>query len=177
MKRNSKSAAFRLPIETTDGVFVAHYSERGLVALDFPGRGSGPGKPPAAVPAPVQQWHSLTVKALTAALAGSATGESAPLDWSGSTEFQRRVWTAMRAIPCGRTRSYSEIARDIGQPAATRAVGAACGANPIPVLVPCHRVLAAHGRLGGFSGGLDWKRTLLAREAPPCFDCDVGAVR
>ena len=70
----------------------------------------------------------------------------------------------MQEIPFGQTRSYGEIARAIGRPKGMRAVGGACGANPIPVLVPCHRVLAAKGKLGGFSGGLDWKRTLLERE-------------
>lgn len=70
----------------------------------------------------------------------------------------------MLRIPPGETRSYGEIAAALGQPLASRAVGGACGANPIPVLVPCHRVLAANGRLGGFSGGLDWKRRLLAIE-------------
>ena len=64
----------------------------------------------------------------------------------------------------GRTASYGDLARDIGRPKAFRAVGGACGANPIPVLIPCHRALAANGRLGGFSGGLEWKRTLLAAE-------------
>jgi O-6-methylguanine DNA methyltransferase len=70
----------------------------------------------------------------------------------------------MRRISCGQTQSYGEIAKAIGKPKAVRAVGGACGANPIPVLVPCHRVLAAGGKIGGFSGGLDWKRKLLARE-------------
>jgi methylated-DNA-[protein]-cysteine S-methyltransferase len=70
----------------------------------------------------------------------------------------------LRRIATGRTKSYSEVASVIGKPGAARAVGGACGANPIPVLVPCHRVLAANRRLGGFSGGLDWKRKLLARE-------------
>ena len=64
----------------------------------------------------------------------------------------------------GQTFSYGEVAKAIGRPKAVRAVGGACGANPIPVLIPCHRVLAAGGKIGGFSGGLDWKRTLLARE-------------
>jgi len=71
---------------------------------------------------------------------------------------------ALQAIPPGRTASYGELARAIGRPRACRAVGGACGANPIVVLIPCHRALAANGRLGGFSGGLDWKRTLLAVE-------------
>jgi methylated-DNA-[protein]-cysteine S-methyltransferase len=67
-------------------------------------------------------------------------------------------------IGCGRAWSYKEVARAIGRPNAVRAVGGACGANPIPVLVPCHRVLAANYGLGGFSAGLDWKRMLLERE-------------
>ena len=70
----------------------------------------------------------------------------------------------MRQIRTGQTRSYGEIAKEIGRPKALRAVGGACGANPIPVFVPCHRVLAANQRIGGFSGGLDWKRKLLKRE-------------
>jgi O-6-methylguanine DNA methyltransferase len=87
-----------------------------------------------------------------------------PLDVSVGTAFQQRVWSALRKIGCGQTQSYGEIAQAIGKPKAVRAVGGACGANPIPVLVPCHRVLAANRKLGGFSGGLNWKRTLLARE-------------
>lgn len=70
----------------------------------------------------------------------------------------------MLGIPRGETKSYGEIAMELHRPLASRAVGGACGANPIPVLVPCHRVLAANGRLGGFSGGLEWKRRLLAIE-------------
>ena len=67
-------------------------------------------------------------------------------------------------IPSGRTRTYQEIARAVNRPGGARAVGQACGANPIPVLIPCHRVLAAHGRLGGFSSGLECKMRLLQRE-------------
>ena len=80
------------------------------------------------------------------------------------TDFQGRVWHALQKIPRGATSSYGAIARQIGRPKAVRAVGGACGANPLPVVIPCHRVLAANGRLGGFSGGLDWKRRLLAAE-------------
>jgi O-6-methylguanine DNA methyltransferase len=83
---------------------------------------------------------------------------------SNGTTFQRQVWNTLRKIARGRTKSYGEIARAIGKPKAVRAVGGACGANPIPVLVPCHRVVAANKKLGGFSGGLDWKRELLVRE-------------
>jgi O-6-methylguanine DNA methyltransferase len=86
-----------------------------------------------------------------------------PFDLAG-TEFQKRVWNALRTIQRGRTKSYGEIARQIGKPKAVRAIGGACSANPIPIFVPCHRVLAANGKPGGFSGGLNWKRKLLARE-------------
>jgi len=80
------------------------------------------------------------------------------------TDFRKCVWRELLKIPVGKTKSYGEIAAAIGRPKAVRAVGGACGANPIPVLVPCHRVLAANKKIGGFSGGLDWKRDLLARE-------------
>jgi len=86
------------------------------------------------------------------------------LDLAGATPFRRRVWAELRRIPRGATRSYGEVADELGKRRAARAVGGACGANPVPVLIPCHRVLAANGRLGGFSGGLDWKRRLLAIE-------------
>ncbi|HET9106578.1 MAG TPA: methylated-DNA--[protein]-cysteine S-methyltransferase [Steroidobacteraceae bacterium] len=80
------------------------------------------------------------------------------------TDFQRRVWNALRDIPYGRTISYGELARRIGNPGASRAVGLANGANPLPVLVPCHRVIGADGSLTGFGGGLPIKRRLLALE-------------
>ncbi len=80
------------------------------------------------------------------------------------TEFQRKVWRAMREIPWGHTRTYGELARDIGHPAAMRAVGAACGANPLPLINPCHRVMGAAGALTGFSCGLEFKRRLLRLE-------------
>jgi len=81
------------------------------------------------------------------------------------TPFQLSVWNELLAIPYGSTRSYQEVANAIGRPAATRAVGAANGANPIPIVVPCHRVIGANGSLTGFGGGIDVKRRLLALEA------------
>ena len=81
------------------------------------------------------------------------------------TEFQRSVWDALLEIPYGQTTTYSAIAETISRPAAVRAVGAANGANPIPIIIPCHRVIGANGSLTGFGGGLDVKRTLLALEA------------
>jgi methylated-DNA-[protein]-cysteine S-methyltransferase len=82
----------------------------------------------------------------------------------GGTPFQRRVWNALRDIPAGQTRSYSYVARVIGAPHAVRAVGAANGANPVGIVIPCHRVIGADGGLVGYGGGLDLKRWLLVHE-------------
>ncbi|MCW5978663.1 MAG: methylated-DNA--[protein]-cysteine S-methyltransferase [Bryobacteraceae bacterium] len=87
-----------------------------------------------------------------------------PLDLRG-TEFQLKVWRALRGIPYGERRSYRDIARAIGSAAATRAVGAANGRNPVAIVVPCHRVIAADGSLGGYAGGLRVKEMLLELEA------------
>ena len=86
-----------------------------------------------------------------------------PLDLRG-TEFQRRVWSAVAGIPYGQTRTYAQIAQAIGKPLALRAVGAANGANPLPLVVPCHRVLGSDGSLTGYGGGLDVKQKLLEME-------------
>lgn len=156
-------SASSVPLPTSDGTFVARFSDRGLAALSFPAPSSAPA-PRSDGPAPDPRWVRQTAQALTRVLAGRAPTSLPPLDWSGATEFQQAVWTALRGIPPGATQSYGAIAQAIGRPGAARAVGQACGANPIPVLVPCHRVLAARGRMGGFSGGREWKRRLLARE-------------
>ncbi len=84
---------------------------------------------------------------------------------TGGTDFQRRVWAALRDIPAGETRSYGQLAAAIGAPKAVRAVGLANGANPVGVIVPCHRVIGAGGKLTGYAGGLERKRWLLAHEA------------
>jgi len=86
-----------------------------------------------------------------------------PLKPAG-TPFQREVWNVLASIPWGTTRSYGEVARAIGRPRAVRAVGAANGANPLPLLLPCHRVIGSGGTLTGYAGGLDRKRRLLALE-------------
>ena len=87
------------------------------------------------------------------------------LDLSAATLFQREVWEITRLIPYGETRSYLWVAEQIRRPRAVRAVGQALGRNPLPVIVPCHRVVASDGKLGGFSGGVDMKRHLLYLEA------------
>ena len=104
------------------------------------------------------------IRQLQAYFAGELKSFDVPLEIAG-TDFQKRVWSALRTIPYGQTRSYSEIAAQIGAPQAVRAVGAANGRNPIPIIVPCHRVIGASGSLVGFGGGLEWKRLLLDLEA------------
>ena len=155
-----------LPISTRAGKFLARFSKKGLAGLDFPNEKAlvvpkrskdGP------IPAEIRKWHRVTEVVLKKILAGHEPKEFPPLDLGG-TEFQKSVWNALRKIALGKTKSYGEIATAIGRPKAVRAVGGACGANPVPILVPCHRVLAASNKLGGFSGGLDWKRGLLKRE-------------
>jgi O-6-methylguanine DNA methyltransferase len=188
-----KTQLVELTVSTRDGQFVARYSEKGLAELDFPlaGRASSfhsrrrgnesqffqseirnpkseivrdSSRRLLQMPGKIRRWHRTTTAALKAVLAGRAAKTLPPLDWSGKTEFQKSVWRALRKIRRGQTKSYGEIARAIGKPKAVRAVGGACGANPIPVLVPCHRVLAANGKIGGLSGGLNRKRELLVRE-------------
>jgi len=85
------------------------------------------------------------------------------------TEFQRTVWAELCRIPLGETITYSDLATRIGRPSATRAVGTANGRNPLGVIIPCHRVVAVSGRLGGYTGGLDRKRWLLAHERAPGY--------
>ncbi len=103
------------------------------------------------------------VEQLAAYFAGELTGFELDLDLGG-TEFQRKVWAALRSIPYGETRSYGEIAMQIGSPGASRAVGLANGRNPIGIIVPCHRVIGSTGGLTGYGGGIDRKRALLALE-------------
>jgi methylated-DNA-[protein]-cysteine S-methyltransferase len=95
--------------------------------------------------------------------AGKRKAFSIPLDMRG-TRFQKDVWEALLAIPFGETRSYGQLAKQLGNPAATRAVGAANGRNPVSIIVPCHRVIGSSGELTGFAGGLDVKAYLLSLE-------------
>jgi O-6-methylguanine DNA methyltransferase len=161
-----KSTLHACAVPTRDGTFTAYYSDKGLARLDFP-----TGKKTADAPSEpaVRQWHKLTERAVNNAINGKAFDELPPLDLSGGTEFQQQVWSALRKISCGKTKTYTEIATSVRKPKAARATGSACGANPIPLLIPCHRVLASGGKLGGFSGGLDWKRKLLQRENVTTF--------
>ncbi len=95
---------------------------------------------------------------------GKLTEFALPLDWQLSRDFRRRALREIDRIPYGKTRSYTEIARGAGNERAVRAAGTACGANPIPIVVPCHRVLRSGGALGGYGGGLPMKEALLKLE-------------
>lgn len=101
---------------------------------------------------------------LLAYFAGERRDFDLPLDPAG-TDFQRAVWEALRAIPYGGTRTYGEIAAAVGRPKAVRAVGQANHVNPLPIFIPCHRVVGKNGALTGYAGGLDLKRALLALES------------
>ncbi|MFT4257802.1 MAG: methylated-DNA--[protein]-cysteine S-methyltransferase [Pseudoxanthomonas sp.] len=111
---------------------------------------------------------------LDAYFAGNLRRFDLPLDPAG-TDFQREVWAMLAQIPHGRTWSYGELARHIGKPDAVRAVGAANGRNPIPIVLPCHRVIGADGSLTGFGGGLPTKRFLLQLEGALPADRDLFA--
>jgi methylated-DNA-[protein]-cysteine S-methyltransferase len=149
-----------VPIETPLGTLLAVLAADGaLVAIDFD--------------ATVSRWRELppapghagpVLAALTRWFAGELRTFDLALAPSG-TSFQQRVWAELVRIPYGTTTSYAELARRVGDPKAVRAVGRANGANPIPIVVPCHRVIGADGTLTGYAGGLERKRFLLALEA------------
>ncbi len=139
-------------------------SDRGLAAVlwedDEPSRGRlGTAKPAATHPVLMRAQQQLEEY-----FAGQRRKFTVKLDATG-TPFQNKVWNALRTIPFGETRSYGEIADQIGSARAVRAVGAANGRNPLSIIVPCHRVIGANGTLTGFAGGLDVKAQLLALES------------
>lgn len=114
-----------------------------------------------------------TADQLAEYFAGDRTEFDLPLRPNG-TAFQRQVWTALREIPFAETWSYGELARHIGQPNAFRAVGAANGQNPLPIVIPCHRVVGSNGKLTGFGGGLPRKQYLLELEAKTQLTLDFS---
>lgn len=145
-------------VEVAAGVTLRiEAGELGIRAILF-----APGEAPSASPAE-DALLSEAVRQLGAYFAGELREFSLPLEMSG-TEFQKRVWRQLLTIPYGETRSYMEVAAAIGSPGSVRAVGAANGANPIAIVVPCHRVIGAGGSLVGYGGGLPLKRRLLELE-------------
>jgi O-6-methylguanine DNA methyltransferase len=151
-------------IETSAGRFLAEFAANGLARLLFPEPNAPEDK---ATTGPldrrVKAWAEQTRQAVEAVLRAEKP-KLPPLDLECGTDFQRQVWGVLQSIEPGATLTYAEVGAKIGRPRGARAVGQACGANPIPVLIPCHRVLAANRKIGGFSGGMEWKRKLLAGE-------------
>jgi methylated-DNA-[protein]-cysteine S-methyltransferase len=142
------------------GTLTLVASDAGLRAVLFAG---------AAPPDSAVEGRDRVLDAAAAELgewfAGERTAFDLPLDLGVATDFQRRAWLALAEIPYGTTRSYGEQARRLGAPRAARAVGAANGRNPLPIVLPCHRLVGADGALTGFGGGLAVKRALLDHEA------------
>jgi len=156
-------------VETPIGALRLASTEVGLAFLELP-RSNGSGFTgwlrrwaPGARVAEGFKPNQGAAKQLLEYFAGKRREFEVPLDLRG-TEFQVAVWRALCAIPYGETISYAEQARRVGRPSAPRAVGAANGANPIAIIVPCHRVVNADGKLGGYGGGLPLKKRLLALE-------------
>jgi len=149
----------RARLRTPVGPVTIEATDRGVVGVAFGERG-----PARAGVGALARGH---LDAAQAALLAYFRGEPPllpSLDLRGS-DFQRAVWRELVRIPWGETRTYGQVAAALGRPGAARAVGAANARNPVAVLVPCHRVVAAEGRLGGYAAGLEGKRWLLAHEA------------
>ena len=161
-------------IDTPVGRLTLVANDEGLVAVLWPD--DAPGRVRLA-PVVENANHPVLVEAerqLAAYFAGTLSAFTVPLHFKG-TDFQKQVWHALLTIPFGETRSYAEIARQIGRPSAYRAVGAANGKNPISIIAPCHRVIGSAGGLTGFAGGLAVKERLLAFERAHRPDRTVGS--
>ncbi len=139
-------------------VCILHFGDRErpvreTLARWYPGEAAARDRDPAGAASALRAYFAGDLAAL----------DSVAVELNG-TEFQRRVWETLRSVRAGTTASYSDIARAIGVPAAVRAVGAANGANPVAIIVPCHRIIGANGSLTGYGGGLSRKRWLLRHE-------------
>lgn len=158
-------------LETTWGNVVLRVSSSGVVSCDLPAMARPPEKLLQVLQVQLaNKPTALLRRAVRAArdmLAGNAVADLPPLDplvLEQVPEFRRAIWRAMAAIPRGKTVTYGDLARQAGRAGAARAAGSACGANPVALFLPCHRVLGAKGQLGGFSSGVAWKIHLLKVE-------------
>lgn len=162
-------------IDSPIGPLQAVASAQGLVAIGWPNAAAPIAGPESLADDPDQPVLTALTEQLEAYFAGRQIIFDLPLD-CGGTPFQNAVWAALRDIPYGQTRSYSQIAAVLDRPKAARAVGAAAGRNPLPIVTPCHRVLGARGELTGFAGGLAAKQYLLGLEhGQPTLDLAAGA--
>ena len=149
---------FRDTLDTPLGTLTLEASERGLSSIRFPNRPKS-----TAGRLISNDIIKLAKRELTAYFARQLRAFSVPLEWHG-TAFQQSVWQALTAIPYGETVSYADIARAIGRPQSARPTGGAVGRNPLPIIVPCHRVIGSDHTLTGFTGGLNIKVALLELE-------------
>ena len=166
----SENRVSHMDMDSSWGVIRVVAREGKICSCRLPSLSAEPRKP--------FKWHRSKIDAANAAddrvlkkterfvrdVLGGKKCEPPPFAWPESTPFTLRVWRALAAIPRGTTMEYGAVAKKIGRPGGSRAVGRACGANPLPLFIPCHRVLPKDGTLGGFTGGLPWKRLLLERE-------------
>jgi O-6-methylguanine DNA methyltransferase len=161
-------------VEVPFGRLFAEVTPRGLRRLDFidgvrePPLRRAPERPYELTSEPMTPQEREIASAVELQLREYCDGErrvfDLPIDLGGGSEFRRRVWQAVAEIPFGETLSYAQVAATAGNPAAYRAAGSACGANPIVIVIPCHRVVGSDNRLHGFGGGLDIKAWLLQHE-------------
>jgi len=161
--RHSRKEYFYKTMASPVGTLTLVASDLGLAAILW--ENDNPRRVPLNIVAEDRDHPVLleTEQQLGEYFAGRRQKFCVPLDFAG-TAFQNQVWQALLAIPFGETRTYGEIARQIGKPAAVRAVGAANGRNPISIIAPCHRLIGSTGKLTGFAGGLQVKAHLLALE-------------
>jgi len=149
------------------GLIQIDTGERGLLALTFPPNGASQTEPANEVESsenPCNTPFSQIVRELDAYFSGARQQFSTGIDWELFTGFQKDVLRLTAEIPYGEVRTYGGLARELGKPGAARAVGNALGSNPLPILIPCHRVIGTDGRLHGYAGGLDAKAFLLTLE-------------
>ena len=155
----------QLTVATPLGNLLLARTAQGLAGVWFEGQKHHPG-PLSAPESPNDALLQQAADQLRAYFAGESEAFDLPLDLHG-TPFQRAVWQTLLEIAPSRTRSYGEIAKELGAASAVRAVGGAVGRNPVSVIVPCHRVVGSNGSLTGYAGGVDRKRALLALENAP----------
>jgi methylated-DNA-[protein]-cysteine S-methyltransferase len=161
--QKNKTPEWTVCLEGTPmGSLLLTFTANGLAALNFAGEGCKipSGSPPLNLATLIESVKNELTKYFSKHLVDF---NAVPLDLQG-TPFQQKVWRELQRIPRGRTVSYKELARRAGSPQGFRAVGQANGRNPVPIIVPCHRVISADGSLGGYSSGLDKKRWLLQHE-------------
>jgi methylated-DNA-[protein]-cysteine S-methyltransferase len=143
-------------IKSPAGYIHCAFEDGALVGIDITERGRVTGKIP--------RYASGVFRQLNDYFAGRLRTFTLPFRFPQGTDFQQQVWRTLLSIPYGETRSYGWLAKAVGRPEAARAVGQAVGRNPLPILIPCHRIIAADGSLGGFSCGVPVKQWLLERE-------------